>query len=439
MANKYDKILDAYREEDGGSGSGTVTSVSVVTANGISGSVATATTTPAITLNITALDATKIANGAVTDTEFQYLDGVTSPIQTQLNAKGVGSVTSVAQTVPTGLTISGSPVTTTGTLAIALDTGYVIPLQSTLDAKALGATTITIAGTANQITSSAGAQDLSANRTWTLSLPADVIIPTVLTVPNTGLHLLDTNASHDLIIKPGSNITADRTFTITTGDTDMIVDFTAVIDEYILAYDVATNTWRGVVASGGGASTALDNLASVAINTSLISDTTNTDDLGSSSVLWRHTYTTDIELGHATDNTLTASGGVLSIEGVVIPTISSTSTLTNKRITKRVVTAADATSVTPNTDSADWTYQLNTQATGTLTINADAGTPTNCQAWGFKIKSTNVQTFSWDSEYVGGTVALPTVSSGGSNIDYFTFIYDTVDSKWHFTGQSLNF
>jgi hypothetical protein len=35
-----------------------------------------------------------------------------------------GTVTSVAQTVPTGLTISGSPVTTTGTLAIAYDTGY---------------------------------------------------------------------------------------------------------------------------------------------------------------------------------------------------------------------------------------------------------------------------------------------------------------------------
>jgi hypothetical protein len=36
------------------------------------------------------------------------------------------------------------------------------------------ATTITVAGTANEITSSAGAQDLSTNRTWTLSLPATV-------------------------------------------------------------------------------------------------------------------------------------------------------------------------------------------------------------------------------------------------------------------------
>lgn len=38
------------------------------------------------------------------------------------------------------------------------------------------------------------------------------------TFDNTGLHILDTDASHDLIIKPGSNITADRTLTITTGD-----------------------------------------------------------------------------------------------------------------------------------------------------------------------------------------------------------------------------
>lgn len=36
---------------------------------------------------------------------------------------------------------------------------------------------LTISGTANQITSSAGAQDLSADRTWTLSLPNHVIFP----------------------------------------------------------------------------------------------------------------------------------------------------------------------------------------------------------------------------------------------------------------------
>jgi hypothetical protein len=34
-----------------------------------------------------AIDATKIANGSVSNTEFQYLDGVTSAIQTQINTK----------------------------------------------------------------------------------------------------------------------------------------------------------------------------------------------------------------------------------------------------------------------------------------------------------------------------------------------------------------
>ena len=40
----------------------------------------------------------------------------------------------------------------------------------------------------------------------------------VTTFSNTALHILDTNASHDLIIAPGSDLTADRTLTLTTGD-----------------------------------------------------------------------------------------------------------------------------------------------------------------------------------------------------------------------------
>lgn len=47
----------------------------------------------------------------------------------------------------------------------------------------------------------------------------------------------------------------------------------------------------------------------------------------------------DIELGHATDTTIArASAGVISVEGVVVPTISSASTLTNKTIAASQVT-----------------------------------------------------------------------------------------------------
>jgi hypothetical protein len=40
----------------------------------------------------------------------------------------------------------------------------------------------------------------------------------VNTFSNSGLHVLDSNASHDLIITPGSDLSADRILTITTGD-----------------------------------------------------------------------------------------------------------------------------------------------------------------------------------------------------------------------------
>jgi hypothetical protein len=45
------------------------------------------------------------------------------------NASATG-VTSVAMTTPTGLTVSGSPITSSGTLALSLTSGYTIPLTS---------------------------------------------------------------------------------------------------------------------------------------------------------------------------------------------------------------------------------------------------------------------------------------------------------------------
>jgi hypothetical protein len=50
--------------------------------------------------------------------------------------------------------------------------------------------------------------------------PSLTIDNATITTLNTGLHILDTNASHDLIIAPGSDLTADHTLTLTTGDAD---------------------------------------------------------------------------------------------------------------------------------------------------------------------------------------------------------------------------
>lgn len=45
--------------------------------------------------------------------------------------------------------------------------------------------------------------------------------------PNTGLKVQDTNASHNLTIAPGTDLTADRTLTITTGDAARTLDISA--------------------------------------------------------------------------------------------------------------------------------------------------------------------------------------------------------------------
>ena len=54
----------------------------------------------------------------------------------QVGGGGGGTVTSVGVSVPTGLSVANSPVTSAGTIAISLASGYTIPTTTALDAKA---------------------------------------------------------------------------------------------------------------------------------------------------------------------------------------------------------------------------------------------------------------------------------------------------------------
>jgi hypothetical protein len=82
-----------------------------------------------------------------------------------------------------------------------------------------------IAVTANQLAVTNG-DGVSGDPTIGLHA-TDILVPAIITIPNTGLHLLDTDASHDLIVKPGSNLTSDRTLTVTTGDNSRNLDISA--------------------------------------------------------------------------------------------------------------------------------------------------------------------------------------------------------------------
>lgn len=60
---------------------------------------------------------------------------------------------------------------------------------------------------------------------------------------------------------------------------------------------------------GGGANVALSNLAGVAINTSLISDADNTDNLGSNAIGWAALYLSDAGVAPNTNGQITYNAG----------------------------------------------------------------------------------------------------------------------------------
>lgn len=114
--------------------------------------------------------------------------------------------------------------------------------------------------------------------------------------------------------------------------------------------------------------------------------------------------------------------------------------LTNKTIQSRVVVIADGASITINADTTDIATQANTQAAGTLTVNAPTGTPVNGQKIMLRLLSSNVQTFSWNAVFAGSTdLALPTASSGSSKYDYMGFIYNSTAAKWQIIAKNFGF
>ena len=126
---KINGIRYSIKDSSGTSSGGTVTSVSVVTANGISGTVANSTTTPAITLQVDTiskfatrkqlLDSIDRINTAINTKQETLISGTNIKTVNSNSILGsgnisVGSVISIG----TGFGINGGIITTTGTLTI---------------------------------------------------------------------------------------------------------------------------------------------------------------------------------------------------------------------------------------------------------------------------------------------------------------------------------
>lgn len=137
-----------------------------------------------------------------------------------------------------------------------------------------------------------------------------------------------------------------------------------------------------------------------------------------------------IELGHASDTTLSRSAaGVLAVEGVVIPSISSTNALTNKRITPRVTSEESSATPTINTDNCD-IHRITALTTNITSMTTNlSGTPTHGQKLIIEITGTAARAITWGDSFEASTVALPTTTVTTAMLSV-GFVWNSATSKF---------
>lgn len=373
ISGKIDETTGRILTDNASTGS--VTSVSVVTANGISGTVANPTTTPAITLTLGAITPTTV-NGHTFTAGSSTFTGTAGQTYT------FPSTTS---------TLMANPMTTGGDIIYGGTSGAPTRLAN---------------GTAGYVLQSNGT---TLAPSWAPAGAGDVI--KVGTPVNNQVGVW----TGDGTIEGDAALTFDTTTdTLTSG----ILNATSLTASELTATDVSKNivslavaTYpslaeiayvKGVTSSiqtqlGAKASTALDNLASVAINTTIASDTDNTDDLGTTVKKWANLFVTTIgatatritkgwftdiestnmptvggtailtsltapqfttiELGHASDTTLSrVSAGVIAVEGVNVLTTATGLPLSGGTMTGDVTLGENASIALDPAGSADGKY-----------------------------------------------------------------------------------
>lgn len=149
-------------------------------------------------------------------------------------------------------------------------------------------------------------------------------------------------------------------------------------------------------------------------------------------IAWGTGTITDTATGSSTDiniNLVPKGAGRLQAGGVNVPTISSTDTLTNKRITPRVWTTTSSATPTINTDNVD-VYVITAQAEDITSFTTNlSGTPTSEQSLRIAITGTAARALARWASFEDGAVTLPTTTITTQRLDV-QFVWNAATSKW---------
>lgn len=269
----------------------------------------------------------------------------------------------------------------------------------------------------------AGITGLTSNGTYvTMTAPRFADLGFIADANGNELLVMDTVASAVNELRIANAATGGRPLLVSQGgDTDVDLALQAKgSGSIVMLSNVASNTDR--VTFGGGIQVNGSFIAlaeGAALNwdngDATITQSGNTITVGGITAFDTGTSTAlttgTIELGAASDTTISrSSAGVIAVEGVVIPSISSTNTLTNKRITKRTGTTTSSATPTINTDNVD-EYYITAQTVDITSMSTNlSGTPTLGQMLFISIIGTAARAITWGASFGNGPVALPTTT-----------------------------
>jgi len=364
------------------------------------------------------IDVTKIADGTVSNTEFQFINTVTSNVQTQIDSK----VNRSGDTMTGFLTLNADPTSS----AHAATKNYVDSLSAGVDPKeAVRAATIADLS-ATYATSPSNGRFTSAPTSIdgvSLNIGNRVLVKEQTDAKQNGIYVYDAvsqlTRSADMDGTPSSEVSAGNYTLVTAGTNNSGKGF-VVLGEGTLTLNTDDINWSEFSFSAG-ANTFLSNLtAPVAINQDVTPDTNNTKDIGSTLFTFAEGHINNVD----TENIRTTTG------------------LTTVDITNRKLIDS------ASTDSIDWqnrllksgaTTKLNWTATD-ISVNTrkitDIVDPTSAQDAATKNyvdSQNNSREHNWELNGVYSTLTFPLL-----NIDaIFLAPYDiTIESVWIYNGDA---